>query len=606
MWAPVRSFGPSVRGVDNVAFDRAASRRGYAIWDLFPWSATLRLRETAVVWEDRSENQVSRHRDDMTLRVGDTVVLALEGLETLITRLTSLGYEVKGPVVRSGAIVPGTLAGVEDLPKGVHDVQGPGSYRLEQGDDDQLFDWAVGPSGWKAEFFPAHDELWRAHVGDGDVELIETVVERRPLALVGARPCEVAALGVLDRVLLDGAHRDTRYGDRRAEAFIAVVECASPSSSCFCASMGTGPDVEAGFDLSLTELDDRRGHRFLVRVGTARGVAVLEGVAYWPATDLDMAARDNVLDSARRRMVRHLDTNGLADVLERNLEHPRWTQVGRTLPVVRELHVGLSDMFLQRRPRRDRSRRRRDPSTHVGVVLQHRSLVFARWRRATDDAVALSPVDDPQALLVVGPVRYVWLRGLRSMYCVVSRWHRHHRRGLGHRTLRWRDRHGARDTTEPLVKSIDELVGAHPFVAGLSDEHRTLVAGCARIVSLDAGSMLCVEGEDADTFYPRVVEVTCRSRCIKPDAGPIVIETVGAGRRGGVELARAPVPLDVRRSRHRAGGRARHRRRVPSCEVRCDDPSLGFALLSRVSQELLERLQATRVRLLDLYGGPRG
>ncbi len=279
------------------------------------------------MWEDRSANQFSRHRGDVTLRVGDTVVLALEGLETLITRLKSLGYEVKGPVVRSGAIVPGTLAGVEDLPKGVHDVQGPGSYRLEQGDDDHLFDWAVGPSGGKAEFFPAHDELWRAHVGDGDVELIETVVERRPLALVGARPCEVAALGVLDRVLLDGAHRDTRYGDRRAEAFIAVVECASPSSSCFCASMGTGPDIEAGFDLSLTELDDRRGHRFLVRVGTARGVAVLEDVAYWPATDLDMAARDNVLDGARRRMDRHLDTNGLADVLERNLEHPRWTQV---------------------------------------------------------------------------------------------------------------------------------------------------------------------------------------------------------------------------------------------------------------------------------------
>jgi len=35
------------------------------------------------------------------------------------------------------------------------------------------------------------------------------------------------------------------------------------------------------------------------------------------------------------------------------------------------------------------------------------------------------------------------------------------------------------------------------------------------------------------------------------------------------------------------------------------DPSLGFALLSKVSVTLLERLQATRMRLLDLYGDHR-
>ena len=34
------------------------------------------------------------------------------------------------------------------------------------------------------------------------------------------------------------------------------------------------------------------------------------------------------------------------------------------------------------------------------------------------------------------------------------------------------------------------------------------------------------------------------------------------------------------------------------------DPALGFVLLSKVSAELLNRLQATRLRLLDLYGSP--
>ena len=36
------------------------------------------------------------------------------------------------------------------------------------------------------------------------------------------------------------------------------------------------------------------------------------------------------------------------------------------------------------------------------------------------------------------------------------------------------------------------------------------------------------------------------------------------------------------------------------------DPAFGFELLSRVSTELLGRLQATRLRLLDLYAPSRG
>lgn len=78
------------------------------------------------------------------------------------------------------------------------------------------------------------------------------------------------------------------------------------------------------------------------------------------------------------------------------------------------------------------------------------------------------------------------------------------------------------------MRSIDELVAAHPFAAGLNDEHLALVAGCAHNVSLDTDTMLCVEGASADTFYLLrrghvSIEVHQAGR------GPIVIETVGPG-----------------------------------------------------------------------------
>jgi ferredoxin len=283
--------------------------------------------ETEVVFDSHDANEFARRDDAATLSVGAVVVLGVDDLTKLISKLSELGYEVKGPVARSGAIVPGVLSGVGDLPKGVHVYQSPGEYRLVHGYSHRLFDWAVGPSGWKSEFFPARDELWRARTGDGQVELVETLDERPPLAVIGARPCEAAALGILDRVFAEGQHRDTRYVERRENAFIAVVECSSPASTCFCDSMGTGPNVETGFDLALTELDDDDGHRFLARVGSARALSALEGVAFSLASLGDFSARDAVLEGARNRMVRHLDTDGLAEVLARNLEHPRWVEL---------------------------------------------------------------------------------------------------------------------------------------------------------------------------------------------------------------------------------------------------------------------------------------
>jgi ferredoxin len=295
--------------------------------DFLHWKKPFAMGKTAAVSDNRDANESSGREDGATLRIGSVVTLRVDDLTTLIAKLSELGYEVKGPVVRSGAIVPGALSIVDDLPKGVHDEQAPGAYRLVHGEDDRLFDWAVGPNGWKPEFFPPHEEVWRAQVRDGNAQLVEIRDTRRPLAVFGARPCEAAALEVLDRVFIEGAHRDTRYAERRQNAFVAVVECSSPAATCFCDSMGTGPNVEAGFDLALTELDDEDGHRFLVRVGSARALAVLEGVVPMLATEDDLSTRGALLEDARQRMVRHLEVEGLAGVLARNLEHPRWAEV---------------------------------------------------------------------------------------------------------------------------------------------------------------------------------------------------------------------------------------------------------------------------------------
>jgi len=71
---------------------------------------------------------------------------------------------------------------------------------------------------------------------------------------------------------------------RAARGICGCGECGHPAATCFCTSMGTGPGVESGFDLALSELNDAGGHRFVLRVGTERGADVLARLSVAAAT----------------------------------------------------------------------------------------------------------------------------------------------------------------------------------------------------------------------------------------------------------------------------------------------------------------------------------
>jgi ferredoxin len=258
--------------------------------------------------------------------VGDTAVIDRDGLDQLIAALHLRGYRVLGPVVADQAISIDELHSADDLPEGWHDTQSPGHYRLQHGDDPALFAWAVGQDSIKPDVFASRSVVWRATTSEGSLRLEEIRDETPPAALVGARPCELAALSVLDRVLGHAPRQDRAYL-RRRPSFVVVVECGSPSGTCFCASMSTGPAADGGFDLALTELIDEDGHRFLVRVGSDKGAEVLAGLPQRGARDEDDSARNAVVAGAVARMGRTLDTDGLPALLARNLEHPRWDDV---------------------------------------------------------------------------------------------------------------------------------------------------------------------------------------------------------------------------------------------------------------------------------------
>ncbi len=250
-------------------------------------------------------------------------VIPLEGLDDLVVALQRRGYRVIGPRARDGAIVYDDIAGAADLPIGWGDQQEAGSYRLIRRGDDARFGYAVGPHSWKQFLQPPHVRLWQAQ-RDGSIE--QEPAPDRPLAFIGVRGCDRHAIAMQDRVLLGGRYADDDYAARRDGAFVVAVDCADPAGTCFCVSMDTGPGVDDGFDLALTELLDGE-HRFLVRVGSERGAEILSELRGRDPEPEEHSSRDRIVGSAAARMGRELDTTGLRELLQDALEHPRWDEV---------------------------------------------------------------------------------------------------------------------------------------------------------------------------------------------------------------------------------------------------------------------------------------
>ncbi len=270
--------------------------------------------------------------DDRAAQRGEHI-LAADQVGKLIELLVRRGYEVVGPTVRDGAIVYDHLESPDDLPRGWTDEQKPGHYRLHRRDDEALFGYVVGPQSWKKYTHPAEVRLWAAERQNGTFRILNNEEKgQHPRAFLGARACELAAIAVQDRVLLEDKYRDPVYDRRRGGAFIIAVQCTQAAETCFCASMGTGPQVSDEFDLALTELLDSKGHRFLLAAASDRGTEILSELKTVPATEEDRQQAAAKVDAAARQQVRSIDTTGIKELLYENFEHRRWDDVaGRCL-----------------------------------------------------------------------------------------------------------------------------------------------------------------------------------------------------------------------------------------------------------------------------------
>ena len=246
-------------------------------------------------------------------------------LDRLVQSLRAGGREVIAPTVGEGAIVLSGVETADELPHGWGVDVAPGRATLVNRGGERVFDQPPGPTSWKRWTFPPRvDQIeW---IGANGERLPQPVAAQpKPMAFLGVRACEIAALAVQDRVLAAGPVVDADYVARRKDNLIVAVECAVAGETCFCSTMGTGPEVTGGFDVALSELDDG----FLIRVGSTAGSALVDGLGLAPVSDVQQAAARRAMAALRDQLGPPPPTDGLPERLVAAVDSPRWAEIAQ-------------------------------------------------------------------------------------------------------------------------------------------------------------------------------------------------------------------------------------------------------------------------------------
>ncbi len=257
---------------------------------------------------------------------GEVWYIARADLQALIDALRGQGYQCLGPQVRDGAIVYDRLESCAQLPRGCHDRQQPGSYRLEAGDDDAWFAWANAPQALKPLVFRPGEPLWSCQRDTaGRLRFEPAPLPEDDVAVLGVRACDLAGLFLQDRHFIHGPRRDAAYQARRRRLFLVAVDCTRPAATCFCAATDDGPAAGYGYDIALTELDQG----FLLRARSQAGVGLLPGLPLRPARDDERAEAERRLARAVAAQQRRLPPASRLRALYEQPDHPAWDALAR-------------------------------------------------------------------------------------------------------------------------------------------------------------------------------------------------------------------------------------------------------------------------------------
>lgn len=224
-------------------------------------------------------------------------------LSALVAELASTGTLVFAPVVEGGEA----------------------KYQEVSSLDEVTLDGLEPRLSLKEFFLPATECLLCYRRIKDDVEIEEVPAEFSPRVVLGGKPCDVAALDIVDKVMDWDYHDELWFGRRKSTTVISLA-CPGGDKSCFCPAVGLGPDSTQGADILLTPAGDG----FVAEIVTEKGQALVSNHSgkFSPAGDKEQAATQ-YKQNARQKVEAnlHIDTKAIEKWMTDNFESDYWKTI---------------------------------------------------------------------------------------------------------------------------------------------------------------------------------------------------------------------------------------------------------------------------------------
>lgn len=154
-----------------------------------------------------------------------------------------------------------------------------------------------------------------------------------------------------------------------------------------------------------------------------------------------------------------------------------------------------------------------------------------------------------------------------------------------------------------MVEDLSQILSEQPFVKGMQAEHIKFLTGCTANVKFQPGEYLFREGDPASLLY-LIREGEAAVQVYSPGVGARTLATITAGEIAGWSWVVSPYVSHFDVVAHSLV-------RAISVDAEClrnkcmVDPVFGYEVLSRMVLVMEQRLEASRLQLLDVYGKAR-
>jgi sulfhydrogenase subunit beta (sulfur reductase) len=175
----------------------------------------------------------------------------------------------------------------------------------------------------KIIFFPDNQAFYKYQKKGESVHLQDARgIWNKKKVVLGMHPCDISALACLDKILLEEGVEDTSYRERRNKSLIIGMTCPETRGSCFCSVIGSGPDIEKGYDVLMTDLGDR----YFFRAKTGAGEQLVSSEYFSKVTDEERKQRELQIEKIRNALPQNIVLEKVLDRLPEKYDDDLWDE----------------------------------------------------------------------------------------------------------------------------------------------------------------------------------------------------------------------------------------------------------------------------------------